>query len=543
MSTDALQGWRFGSLFLGGFEASEHVNEDGLRLDQIVATAHDVLAEDDYRLCRRLGIAGVRESLRWATADTPAGLDLGHLRRMAAVGRDSGVAQIWDLMHFGYPDGLDAADPLFGDALVERIARFAEAAARAIREETDAALFVTPVNEISWCAWKAGEVGWMAPFWKGRGGDYKRILVRAAVAAAEAVWRVDPEATMVSADPLVRHHLHPDVVDREDGLRIAEDVRRHNEEIVFEAFDLLSGRLEPELGGTRRHLGIVGLNYYFANQWLIGYANTPRRAIELGEAGLTPLHVLLAEVQARYGGPVMLTETGAPIDLRPAWVEMLHEETRLALAAGIDLAGICLYPMITAPDWEDRTALLEAGVVDTWRVDGRMNRVVRTVMVDAMRKAQRELDPANVAVDDFPEYPQEHLREGLLVDLRESAPYRAHMFGSRTVISADAATVQLLAFEPDGAIGVHRHFDTEHILTVIDGEGEIWVSTRWWRVRAGQTLLIPAGAYHTIRNAARTNFLVQQVNAPKPWEPEQAGPRPSDVPAWQPKERTTGESA
>jgi mannose-6-phosphate isomerase-like protein (cupin superfamily) len=525
--------WRFSSLFLGGFEASEHLNEDGLRLDQIAGTGHDVQVADDYRLCRRLGIAGVRESLRWVRNDRDGQLRLDEVRHMARLGREIGITQIWDVMHFGYPDGLDAGDPSFGDALVERIARFTEAAARAIRDETDAPLYLTPVNEISWAAWKAGEVGWMAPFWKGRGGEWKRILVRASLAAADAMWSVDPKATIVSVDPLVRNHVHPVVTDPVDRERIAEDVRRHNEDIVFEAFDLLAGRREPELGGSRRSLGIVGLNYYFGNQWLIGYPDTPRQAIELGEEGLIPLHVLLGEVEARYGGPVLLTETGAPMDLRPRWVAMLHEEARRALHAGIDLAGLCLYPMITTPDWEDRTAFLEAGVVDTWPLpDGTMTRFPQPLMIDAMRAAQRELDPEHVASTDIPAYPAEHLREGILVDLRDAAPYRNHMFGSRTVIAGDASTVQLLAFEPDGAIGTHRHFDTEHVLTVIEGEGDIFVSTRWFHVKAGQTLLIPAGAYHTIRNATRSNWLVQQVNAPKPWEPEHGGPRPPDVPPW-----------
>ncbi|MEA2622151.1 MAG: Mannose-6-phosphate isomerase, partial [Chloroflexota bacterium] len=89
-----------------------------------------------------------------------------------------------------------------------------------------------------------------------------------------------------------------------------------------------------------------------------------------------------------------------------------------------------------------------------------------------------------------------------------------------------------------GAIGTHRHFDTEHVMTVIEGELEIFVSTRWWRVTAGQTLLVPAGAYHTVRNGARTNLLIQQVNAPRPWEPDFLGPRPSEVTPWPRAEET-----
>ena len=37
--------------------------------------------------------------------------------------------------------------------------------------------------------------------------------------------------------------------------------------LVFQAWDMLAGRLLPELGGSRAHLDIVGINYYWTNQW------------------------------------------------------------------------------------------------------------------------------------------------------------------------------------------------------------------------------------------------------------------------------------
>ncbi len=92
----------------------------------------------------------------------------------------------------------------------------------------------------------------MAPFSCGRGGEYKRVLVRAAIAAS-AIWEVDPEATMVNVDPLVRLHAPPG---RPDLQTQADDF---NTNIVNEAFDLLVGRLEPKLGGSRTHLGVVGI--------------------------------------------------------------------------------------------------------------------------------------------------------------------------------------------------------------------------------------------------------------------------------------------
>ena len=43
--------------------------------------------------------------------------------------------------------------------------------------------FFTPINEISFFAWAAGEVGWFYPYGKNRGGEVKRQLIRAAIAA------------------------------------------------------------------------------------------------------------------------------------------------------------------------------------------------------------------------------------------------------------------------------------------------------------------------------------------------------------------------
>src|SRR3954464_10566136 len=59
------------------------------------------------------------------------------------------VQVVWDLCHYGWPDDIDIWAPAF----VERFAAFAAAAARVVREETDAVPFYSPVNEISYWAW------------------------------------------------------------------------------------------------------------------------------------------------------------------------------------------------------------------------------------------------------------------------------------------------------------------------------------------------------------------------------------------------------
>ena len=66
-----------------------------------------------------------------------------------------------------------------------------------------------------------------------------------------------------------------------------------------------------------------------------------------------PLHDLLGEVYLRYGRPMMLSETGAEGDNRGPWLEAVCSEVDKALAAHIPLEGVCLYPVVDYPGWDN----------------------------------------------------------------------------------------------------------------------------------------------------------------------------------------------
>ncbi|MBA2448005.1 MAG: hypothetical protein H0V51_08270, partial [Chloroflexi bacterium] len=107
--------WPLGSLFLGGFEGSSLRTADGGWLDLVVATQHDLQAREDYARCRALGIRAVRETARWPLIDRGGAFDLTSVRELAGLGREAGLTQIWDLMHYGYPDDLDPLSARFVD--------------------------------------------------------------------------------------------------------------------------------------------------------------------------------------------------------------------------------------------------------------------------------------------------------------------------------------------------------------------------------------------------------------------------------------------
>ena len=328
----------FNSFFIGGFECSTHRRRDRRRLDLLAATEHDCRAGADYRQLVRHGIRTVRDGLRWHLIETVPGLyDWSSFLPMLRAARDAGVQPVWDLCHYGWPDDIDIWTPAF----VDRFERFAATAARVIRDETEAAPFYCPVNEISYWAWAGGETGRFNPFGRRRGGELKRQLIRASIAAIEAVRGVDRRARIVHAEPVINVIAPPD---RPRDRGAAEGYRQAQ----FEAWDMLAGRCSPELGGRPEHLDIIGVNFYSDNQWFFGGGTVP-----LGHHLYRPFRDMLAETHRRYGCPLFVAETGAEGSARPAWLHYVADEVRAALAADIPVEGICLYPVLDYPGWEN----------------------------------------------------------------------------------------------------------------------------------------------------------------------------------------------
>lgn len=329
----------FQSFLMGGFECSTHRKRGGGRLDLIAATRHDEFAEADYERLSSVGMKTARDGIRWHLIERePDRYDFSSLQNQIRAAQSAGTQIIWDLFHYGYPDDLDIFSPQF----VERFARFAAATTEFLRSETRGTLFICPVNEISFFSWIAGEAGGFYPFARKRGDELKRQLARATIHAIDVIRGVAPEARFVQTDPAI--HV---TTGRENSMarRRAEKYRQAQ----FQAFDMLCGRLEPELGGNPKYLDIIGLNYYCHNQWF--YPN--RRKIHPGHHLYRPLHEILTEFHERYRRPMLIAETGIEDEERSHWFRYICEETRIAQLNGVPLEGICLYPIVNHPGWDD----------------------------------------------------------------------------------------------------------------------------------------------------------------------------------------------
>lgn len=360
----------FDSFFIAGFECSNQRRRDGRRLDLLAATQHDRLAEADYRRIVAHGMRTARDGLRWHRIETsPGRYDWSSFLPMLRAARRAGVQVVWDLCHYGWPDDLDIWDAAF----VERFARFVRAAARVARDETDGVLLFCPVNEISFWAWAGGEVGRFHPSCQGRGGELKRQLVRAAIAAIEGIWDVDPEARIVHCDPII--NVAPASPRPKDQ---AAAKAYHGAQ--FEAWDMLAGRTAPELGGKLEYLDVIGANFYSDNQWFLGGPTIP-----FGHPLYRPLRELLADVYRRYERPLFIAETGAEGSARAAWLFYVAAEVRAAMAADVPIEGMCLYPILDYPGWDNERPC-DVGLFGA--ADGKGERQLHAALAEELRRQQ-----------------------------------------------------------------------------------------------------------------------------------------------------------
>ncbi|WP_458094633.1 hypothetical protein [Roseomonas sp. WA12] len=330
----------FRSFFMGGFECSTHRRRDGRRLDVLKSTRHDELVEEDYRQLAEHGMRAARDGIRWHLVETsPGQYDWSSVLPALRAAKKTGTQVAWDLCHYGWPDDLDVFSPEF----VERFAAFSGAFARLHLEEMGEPPMVCPVNEISFFSWAGGEAGLMNPFLtdRGRSDDLKTQLVRATIAGARAVREAAPGARIVVIDPMINIVARPDqdpadAADRNEG--------------QYHAWDMIAGRIAPELGGSSDTLDIVGVNYYWNNQWLHG---GEREALTPSDPRHRPLRLLLQDVYQRYRRPIFLAETSIEGEERAPWLRYIGEEIRAAIEAGVPIEGICLYPVLSHPGWDD----------------------------------------------------------------------------------------------------------------------------------------------------------------------------------------------
>ncbi|WP_181369468.1 hypothetical protein [Flavobacterium album] len=339
----------FRSFFMGGYECADHINRSGDRVNLLKETEHDLRAGEDYDGLANLGIKVVREGICWSAVETaPFVFDFSEVGNRIRLADEKGIQVIWDLCHFGYPDGIYPTHPHF----CRRFTALCQAFGEFYHSVSSEPLFVVPINEISFLSWHSGDVRGTVPFAVNCGFDIKYHLCKAALEGIRVLKVVSPDCRIILVEPLICIHGRP-----EDDPDHLSNLNGHQ----FQAMDIIAGRMCPELGGSEEYLDILGFNYYWSSQWEHGTGTLPWPETELKRARVADL---LRMAYLRYKKPIFLSETGHFGEGRAEWIDEITAECVAVLNDNIPLLGACIYPVTDRPDWDDLSSYSNCGIYD-----------------------------------------------------------------------------------------------------------------------------------------------------------------------------------
>jgi beta-glucosidase/6-phospho-beta-glucosidase/beta-galactosidase len=346
----------FKSFWMGGYECSDQLNCYGHRVDLLHETRHLDRITQDYLQLRSFNIHTVREGIRWSAVEPrPYQYDFSAVCAMIQAAKETGIQQIWDICHFGFPDDLTPLHPQF----TPRFVALCKAFIRFYRQEVpEGTVIITPINEVGFVSWLGGEVAGTSPYAIKMGWEVKYALTKAYIQGIKAIKDADAAALILVTEPLVS------IIPPLDATIEQVDAAILQHEIQYQVMDMLIGRICPELGGQEGLIDIVGFNFYYNNQWIVGTEQFLPWANDEPDERWRSLTSLLIEAQQRYDLPMIIAETSHPEEDRPIWITTIAKSCQAAIDAGVNLLGICLYPIIDRPDWDDLSNWHRSGLWD-----------------------------------------------------------------------------------------------------------------------------------------------------------------------------------
>jgi len=98
--------------------------------------------------------------------------------------------------------------------------------------------------------------------------------------------------------------------------------------------------------------------------------------------------------------------------------------------------------------------------------------------------------------------------KGKVLALKDLVDYADGTVASRMVINRKSGSITIFSFDENEGLSEHTApFDA--VVTILDGECEVWVAGKTFQMKTGETIIFPAGAPHAL--SAITKFKMSLV--------------------------------
>lgn len=215
--------------------------------------------------------------------------------------------------------------------------------------------------------------------------------MKAVIAAINVIKLIDNNVRFINSDPIMYR------LPKKPTTPLKEEYAAYFRKTCFQTWDMISGLLFPELGGSLEHLDIVGINYYIQNQEYIcdvkkeGDSFFPtHQTIPFKSKNRAPFYNLYLLAYLRYQRPLMISETGSFGELRYGWWKTILKEIHKILENKLPMLGVCAYPIIDRFDWT--TGLrTNSGFWDFLENDDRLLRHPHPQIIKIVRNFQTKI--------------------------------------------------------------------------------------------------------------------------------------------------------
>ena len=96
--------------------------------------------------------------------------------------------------------------------------------------------------------------------------------------------------------------------------------------------------------------------------------------------------------------------------------------------------------------------------------------------------------------------------------LGELLQYQDSSIVSRVLLKNKGGTVTLFAFDQGEGLSEHTA-PFEALVLVVDGDAEVEIAGKAYRVKSGETITLPANIPHAVRAATRFKMLLTMIRA------------------------------
>jgi quercetin dioxygenase-like cupin family protein len=109
---------------------------------------------------------------------------------------------------------------------------------------------------------------------------------------------------------------------------------------------------------------------------------------------------------------------------------------------------------------------------------------------------------------DSPEKPEKRREDllGKVLQLKDLIQYQDGTVASRMIISRKTGNVTLFSFDENEGLSEHTA-PYDALVTILEGECEVWVQGTTYHMHEGETIIFPANAPHAL--SAITRFKMQ----------------------------------